>query len=1132
MGFCVNKGDYIKLVYSEKETDAVKLAVNNLRRDLMRVLDAKINADVNLSMKEIYVGTARVAEYAACCEEMPKEAFTVKVEGGALYICGADRRGTIYGIYDFCQHVLGVSPWYFFADVPVKEKYGIDLPEDYVKTDYPSVEYRGIFINDEEELEHWVQRYMGEETIGVKTYEHIFELLLRLKLNYIWPAMHVNSFNIKRENGALAHRMGMVVGTSHCDMLMRSNNREWKPWIAKKGYEGIEYDYSIPGRNREVLQEYWRESVEQNKDFEVSYTLGMRGIHDSGFEVRGLEGKTGEELLKAKIELLSDVMTYQYEMLGDVLKRDTQKNFVPYKEVLELYDNGLEVPEDMTLIWVNDNYGYVRRYPGEKEKQRKGGNGIYFHNSYWAPPGNSYLFICSIPMAHTRNELKKAYEEGIRKLWVTNFGAIKPLEQQLSFYAAYAWEAGRQGAETEDEVLFLENWINETFSGNYGKQLAPLLVEFDQLTNVRKVEHMDSDVFSQVSYGDEGAGRLHRYEAIFDVVNRIHGALPRPERDAFFQMVGMKVHAAYYTYAMYYYADRSVLCMKQERAAAAKKYTALSLEYDHARRSMLYYYNHVMSNGKWNGMVTPEDFPPPRANMHPAAMPPLYMPQKELRLSVWGGEEGLTFVTAKKKWFELSNMGEGEILCKIKAPGYLKLESEGFEESVIGVNGESHVFVGSVTGDCRFVLSVDFGKITGNRRDMIEIYDMDNSMSMQLSVEVIFGFDKEKHVEEDGIVVVEAQDYEGECVPHGFAQIAGLGRGRGSLLEGRTADSAVTYRVNLRTAGEHMLELHRFPTLNSVGRLRIGVSVDNGEVQVLESFTNDEHKGNWKYNVQNNVDKISLQLPFMGAGEHEICFHVMDRYVAFSRFVIYTAPRKEVSLVYAFADQTLPREWDLQGFVKNFYGEEAASLAPRPVLYLPVERKGDTLGLEDVSVHPRWYGSRVTPEYFLESGKSIFGEEEGAVTIDMAAALACTEYASLSGSGWLYCNSPSHGESGLAMYIREEGQRFEVENAPKLSYKIGVHGGTYRLWIRAFFWDRDASHFAIGVDGKVYEEKELYRGKMIWSYSSENVWKWIPALELELAPGEHTLEVYALSSRLRLEQLYITAGDELPPANA
>lgn len=162
------------------------------------------------------------------------------------------------------------------------------------------MEYRGIFINDEEELEAWAKGRMGEETIGVRTYEKIFELLLRLKANYIWPAMHVNSFNAKRENGALAERMGIVVGTSHCDMLMRSNNREWKPWLAGKGYSGVEYDYSLEGRNREILEEYWRESVEQNREFEVCYTLGMRGVHDSGFETRALEGLEGEELKAAK----------------------------------------------------------------------------------------------------------------------------------------------------------------------------------------------------------------------------------------------------------------------------------------------------------------------------------------------------------------------------------------------------------------------------------------------------------------------------------------------------------------------------------------------------------------------------------------------------------------------------------------------------------------------------------------------------------------------------------------------------------------------------------------------------------------------------------------------------------------
>ncbi len=564
----------VSVICGKHETESVRLAVENLKRDLRRVLNCQLEeglaegvlesekADESESKKEcepengkegasenekegvseigkgvpgreqenppgavlrIIVGTTGQTDeivHDAGLERLRdeegnlrKEAFLLQEKNGELFIVGSDRRGTIYGIYEFCEKWLGVSPWYFFADVPVRAKQEVEIPSGFVQADWPSVEYRGIFINDEEELEHWVQRYMGEPTIGVKTYEKIFELLLRLKMNYIWPAMH------------------------------------------------------------------------------------MRGIHDSGFEVRALEGKTGRELLEAKIELLDSVIKTQEELLRENLGKETVKTFVPYKEVLELYDNGLEVPEDLTLIWVNDNYGYVRRYPGEKEKRRRGGNGLYYHNSYWAPPGGSYLFICSIPLSHTRNELKKAYEEGIRKIWVTNFGAMKPLEQQKSFYAAYAWEAGREGALTEDEQAFLRQWIDRTFSGGYGAELAPILTEFDQLTNARKVEQMDFDAFSQTAWGDEAAGRIHRYEEMFAVVNRIWKSLPEEEQDAFFQMIGMKVHAAYYTNLMYYYADRSNLCMAQGKKKAARKYTDLCREFDHARRSMLHYYNHVMAGG-------------------------------------------------------------------------------------------------------------------------------------------------------------------------------------------------------------------------------------------------------------------------------------------------------------------------------------------------------------------------------------------------------------------------------------------------------------------------------------------------------------------------------------------------------
>ncbi len=1318
----------VSVICGKHETESVRLAVENLKRDLRRVLNCQLEeglaegvlesekADESESKKEcepengkegasenekegvseigkgvpgreqenppgavlrIIVGTTGQTDeivHDAGLERLRdeegnlrKEAFLLQEKNGELFIMGSDRRGTIYGIYEFCEKWLGVSPWYFFADVPVRAKQEVEIPSGFVQADWPSVEYRGIFINDEEELEHWVQRYMGEPTIGVKTYEKIFELLLRLKMNYIWPAMH------------------------------------------------------------------------------------MRGIHDSGFEVRALEGKTGRELLEAKIELLDSVIKTQEELLRENLGKETVKTFVPYKEVLELYDNGLEVPEDLTLIWVNDNYGYVRRYPGEKEKRRRGGNGLYYHNSYWAPPGGSYLFICSIPLSHTRNELKKAYEEGIRKIWVTNFGAMKPLEQQMSFYAAYAWEAGREGALTEDEQAFLRQWIDRTFSGGYGAELAPILTEFDQLTNARKVEQMDFDAFSQTAWGDEAAGRIHRYEEMFAVVNRIWKSLPEEEQDAFFQMIGMKVHAAYYTNLMYYYADRSNLCMAQGKKKAARKYTDLCREFDHARRSMLHYYNHVMAGGKWNGILTPEDFPPPRTAMHPACMPPVgelspveeilsaedtleYMPlngdalssgeelsAEEIPLAGKGPREGgdgseggkvgaegsrkcnfivtkwndgqeIVFTQPAVKWIEIGNEGNAPVKYRLSGPDWIRFAETGTSEAECLVDTEARVLfapdrdkvlalqeaavepsvrkavgqqgaavessVRKAGGQQENPVELSDGKAAGQQKTSVEpsgqvtaeqleafgcqtsrlsgfirIQDWEGRTVDSVPVSVRFGQRgetaaawkeskafkwKEKEfsgagketrsmegikqgteafrgtgqqpsrdflgsVEDDGRICAEAEDGRicseteqigngteqiknyGEAVQGrsfgeaeqskgceeaspdglfeetapggtcensaGWKRIPNLGRDSGSLLEAREPGAQVSWQVTVLTPGSHLLELHRFPSLNSVGAIQVGVSVDQGPVQILESESNDEYRGSWKENIRNNVDKIYLRLPHMEAGTHRITFHAMSRYFAFTRFVIYTGERRENSLGREGGDQRLPQAFDIRGFVEENYGKEAVSLLPRPVLYLPENPRGGTLDAEDIMVQPSAWGKPVKAEELVESGRSLPGEKDGRLLIECGAALADTAFARMENYRWQWCASPSHGETGLALYIREYGKHWtDAADAPALRYLFRVQGGNYNIWIRAMMWGDDTCHFTIGLDGELVPESTLYGGRGIWRYSNEQVWKWIPVWKAQLTEGEHELRIVTFSSRLRFEQVYITDGGELPPA--
>ncbi|MCC8168161.1 MAG: glycosyl hydrolase 115 family protein, partial [Clostridiales bacterium] len=811
-------------------------------------------------------------------------------------------------------------------------------------------EYRGIFINDEEELENWVQAHMGEETIGVNTYERIFELLLRLKANYIWPAMHVNSFNVKRENGELADRMGIVVGTSHCDILMRSNNREWYPWLESNGYQDVEYDYSIEGRNREILDEYWDNSIKQNRDFEVCYTLGMRGIHDWGCSMRTVDANpdlTPEQKKKAKVDMLSFIINRQRELLVSNGVGDSMQIFIPYKEVLDMYDNGLKVPEDVTLVWANDNFGYMRRFPSEAEQAREGGNGVYYHVSYWAWPAMDYLFIGSTPLAHIKNEMRKCYDNGIRKLWVLNVGAMKPLEQEMEFFIRYAWEIDKAGkcGSTDDVIGYLAGWITRNFSITDGTETAYILNDFAQLTNVRKVEHMSYDIFAQYAYGDEGARRINKYADLYNRANRIYGSLPENEKDAFYQLVLMKIHAAYYINLDYYYADRSYLCHLDGKLSAANHYTELSRKADYYKREMIEHYNKKAANGKWDRILTPELYKPPVTAMFPPRTPSLERGEDRLGVVLWDHAQEICLdrYSMNPKWIELYNPGEGEIEYEIKAgEGIFVSESAG--ESVYkaetGERLNGHKSVGRFKYEKRiFIDAIDYqGSKTG-----ITIRNISDDSCITVSVYVSdfeLPEDFEGYVEADGYISMPADGYmsESDCgnnaacvgtldVEKGISQasdtgtgdpewkiIRYMGRGEGNAVEAdasrdRTgkchADSgadlgeevlsesgSLRYSFFLRQAGTFSGEIFRFPTLNSVGRIRAAMRVDGGEDIIVESISNDEWRGTWKQNVMSNVDRLTFELPYLAEGAHVLEISAIDRYFTFSGIVIYTQEKK------------------------------------------------------------------------------------------------------------------------------------------------------------------------------------------------------------------------------------------------
>lgn len=975
----IQKDSKIKIYLSQGEDTAVRIAAKNLCSDIESVCGAY--TELTCEKDEAGLIISSLSENKDAYKKLPQkngspypESYSIFGSEGKLYIYGAERRGTVYGIYAFCEYI-GVSPWYIFADVPAKKKDRIVIKQGYERNDHPTIPYRGIFINDEEELEAWAKLKMGEKTIGPKTYSLIFELLLRLGGNYIWPAMHVNAFNNDPENGRLANDMGLIVGTSHCDMLLRSNQNEWQPWCEKNGFENAIYDYSLGYENREIIKRYWRESVEQNNGYEVSYTVGMRGIHDTGFVTKAIDAEpvTAEEKRENKIKLLERVIDDQRSIIRSVTgKEDAPQTFIPYKEVLELYDNGLDLPDDITLIWTDDNFGYMRRYPNDAERARKGGNGLYYHVSYWAPPGMSYLFLGSIPLAHMQNELKKAYHNGIQKMWVLNVGAIKPLEQETEFFLRYAWDIEKNGT-ADDVTRFTEEWFNRNFSVDFGAEAADIYNTYAQITNVRKVEHMRSDIFSQTAFGNEAARRMNRYEDIYRRTAAIHTALPQNERDAFMQLFAMRIYAAYFINASFYYADRSVLMFDSGLMHQAEKCTELSKKADKYKRNIIFYYNKIMNGGKWDGILTPEEFPPPCTALYPACKPALVLDNND------------------------DASGENDVIRR---------------------------------------------ETNAHREHLSEVYYEDN-----------------------GYVSIMAEHY---TTNSGWREIPHAGRYEGSLMEAGS-EGILEYEMIFCSDGEFILELYRFPSLDSVGRIRIGISIDDGEIMPMETVSNDEWRDSWKNNVLDNVEKMYLTLPEMRKGQHTLRVHAIDKYAAFSKIVIYT--KGFISSNLGPAESFHPRfnpepcyggsmfEFD-EMFAEKLFSElfNSAKAGLSGVIYAGKDFwSKDRLYLKNEVFYQERLGD---PKYFCdESGnknvfeklyRGIFCEENDAIGIGAEHALLASETAFLvpdkNGIVWEHTQSETNGGTGLAMHIRQYGLSWnDASSAPSLNYRIRVKGGKYNI---------------------------------------------------------------------------------------
>lgn len=522
----------------------------------------------------------------------------------ALVIAGSDRRGAAYGLFTLSE-LIGVSPWYWWADVPVKKHAAlhVDAPPTYSQT--PSVRYRGIFLNDEDwGLTPWASQTFEPErgNIGPRTYAKVCELLLRLKANYLAPAMHPvsTSFNQIPENKLVADTFAIVMGSTHCEPLLLNTASEWDtktmgPWNYDKNKEGI---------NRVLTQR-----VRENSPYENVYTLALRGLHD---------GAMSTTLpMHEKVRMLQQALLDQRRILAENIDRPVEtvpQAFTPYKEVLEIYSNGLELPDDITIVWPDDNYGYMKRLSGVREQRRTGRSGVYYHVSYLGVP-HSYLWFSTTPPSLMYEELRKAYDTTADRLWLVNCGDLKGSEMQVSLFLDMAWDIGRFTA--DNVVSYPARWLAGIFGEAYYDRLEAMTREHLRLAFPRKPEYMgwgyhwnrfdhnceqltDTD-FSFTNY-DEAQRRLEAYRQLGARAEALLHEIGDEARPAFYQLVYSPLRGAELMNRMTLGGQRNRWYARQGRAATNAVRDEVQRCYD-SLQVITRGYNSLLG-GKWNHMMS------------------------------------------------------------------------------------------------------------------------------------------------------------------------------------------------------------------------------------------------------------------------------------------------------------------------------------------------------------------------------------------------------------------------------------------------------------------------------------------------------------------------------------------------
>lgn len=898
-------GKTAPLYVGPNDYPGVIIALKNLQTDLISVTGAKpqLLTDKIVPAKQVVlVGTIGKSELIDALIKNKKlnvtgiagkwETYIIQTiqnplpgVAEALVIAGSDKRGTIFGIYDVSERI-GVSPWYYWADVPIKQHKALYVTPGRYSMGTPAVKYRGIFINDEAPaFAGWTKEKFGGA--NHLAYAKVFELILRLKGNYLWPAMWGNAFNDDdKMNPVLADEYGVVMGTSHHEPMDRAQ-QEWKRY----GKGDWNYD-----TNGQVLRDFWRKGIQNMGDKETIVTVGMRGDGDMAMS----EG--------SNVALLEKIVKDQRQILAEETKKDPSKTpqlWALYKEVQEYYDKGMRVPDDVTLLLCDDNWGNIRKLPKLTDAKRGGGYGIYYHFDYVGDPRN-YKWLNTNPISKTWEQMHLANEYGANNIWIVNVGDIKPMEFPISFFLDYAWSPKKYPANSLDK--YTRDWAAKQFGPQYAADIADIISKYTKYNGRRKPELLNENTYSLVNY-HEWERVVNDYNALEKKAEDIYQKLPQGYEDAYFELVLHPVKACANLNELYYTVAKNHLYAQQGRAAT-NDMAAKAAELFKRDADISHYYNKILAKGKWNHMMDQTHigytyWQQPNADSIPAVKRIDVPENADMGVSIegsgkwWPSEKteaelpATGIINDKEHYIDIFNRGKSAFSFKTIAPKFIKVSP---------ANGE-------IDQQTRVTVTIDWAKLLdGTAQEHLKKTEItiiaDNGTKVTVKVPVSFDppFGRPQYnrvfLESDGYVSIEASHYSKAIGDKTINWQILPDHGRTSsaittfpvispVQQLNAATPHLEYAVMLRNEGYFNLHTYVSPSLdfNKTGGLKFAISIDDETPQII-NLQNDVSQKAWEKNVAGNINIQTSTHTINKDGVHVIKYWMISPGVVLQKLVL------------------------------------------------------------------------------------------------------------------------------------------------------------------------------------------------------------------------------------------------------